>query len=280
MRVVYLDTLFLLNFSVDYLLLLLTARIGGIYCRRRRLLAGALVGAVLAVLLFFPVLPVWLSLPVRAGCGFVTVLTAFGSQPSGRWPRLCGIFLLSTLVLAGLLMAMPQVSRQNGSIYYEVSSAVMLVGFTAIFALSGLVFGRGRANAARAWREIQVKNGGQTVRFRALCDSGNLLRDPVNGRAVIVAEAAALAPLFGLPQEELSAILGEQAPETRLSRLRRCLQTPVWLLPVRTVAQTGLLPVFSPQKLLVDGKPHTGYLLGITSQPLKIGGDCRALMGV
>ena len=51
MRVVYVDTLFFLNLAVDYLLLLLTARLSGVYRSRRRLALGAAVGALRAVAL-------------------------------------------------------------------------------------------------------------------------------------------------------------------------------------------------------------------------------------
>ena len=49
MRVVYLDTLFFLNLLVDYLLLLLTARLAGVYRNRKWLAFGAAVGAVFAM---------------------------------------------------------------------------------------------------------------------------------------------------------------------------------------------------------------------------------------
>ena len=51
MRVVYIDSLFLLNFVVDYLLLLCAGRLAGETLRRRRLALGAgLDGALLAPL--------------------------------------------------------------------------------------------------------------------------------------------------------------------------------------------------------------------------------------
>ena len=48
MRVVYVDTLFLLNLLVDYFLLRLTASVGGVYPKFSRMFLGAMVGAILA----------------------------------------------------------------------------------------------------------------------------------------------------------------------------------------------------------------------------------------
>ena len=54
MTVVYIDSLFLLNFIVDYLLLLATAKLAGEVICRPRLALGAAVGALYASAVFFP----------------------------------------------------------------------------------------------------------------------------------------------------------------------------------------------------------------------------------
>ena len=54
MTVVYVDTLFLLNLTIDYLLLRLSARICGQYVPTLRLALGALMGAVYALCAFLP----------------------------------------------------------------------------------------------------------------------------------------------------------------------------------------------------------------------------------
>ena len=284
MQVVYVDTLFFLNLSVDYLLLLLTARIAGVYVQRRYLLLGAAVGAILSVLLFFPTLSEAAVLLLRGGTLAATVLPAFGKTPVRRWPRLMGTFLLLTTVLAGVIMALAQqhsgIGLRNGSLYAEITGAVMLISFTVMFLLSGLVLGKGRAVPGRHWREIQAQTGKGNTTFRVLTDSGNLLRDPVSGRPVIVAESATLAPLLGLEPSVLAKLFRDQSPDQALERLRQDCGMAFWLLPVRTVTQNGLMVVFRPEKLQVDGRVREDYLLGITDGKIDVGGDCCGLMGV
>ncbi len=284
MRVLYLDTLFLLNLTVDYLLLLLTARLSGRFVRRRRLLLGAVVGAFLAVLLFFPRLSWPISLVTKAAACAATVLPAFGKRPGRETLQLMGLFLLLTALLAGLLEALsmtePSLSVQNGTIYAEISIPVMLISFIALFALSAQVLGKGRAAPARTWREIRAQSPAGETRFRALVDSGNLLRDPLSGRQVIVAESGAAAPLLGLEEEALRHMLDSLSGEALLVCLREQAGVPFWLLPARTVSDAGFLAVFRPQRLLVDGCLREDCLLGLTAARLDIGGDCRALMGV
>lgn len=284
MQVVYVDTLFFLNLLVDYLLLLLTARISGVCARRRDLLTGAVVGAVLSVFLFFPPLPPAAALLLRGGTLLATILPAFAKAPVRTWPRLAGTFLLLTTVLAGVLLSLSQrengIRLQNGSVYAEITGVVMLISFTAVFFLSGLVLGKGRAAPGRHWREIRVETSTGRVDFRVLTDSGNLLRDPVSGRQVIVAESEVLAPLVGMSPADLSRLLGESSREQALEQLRQTSGIAFWLLPVHTITQNGLMVVFRPEKLYVDGKARDDCLLGMTDGKIAAGGDCRGLMGV
>lgn len=284
MRVVYVDTLFFLNLAVDYFLLVLTAKVAGVYIKRSRLLASALVGALLAVLLYFPPLPKALALLLRLAVCCVTALAAFIGEPGKSWPRLLGIFVMVTLLLAGIVLGLSELGggarMQNGVLYFEISGTVMALSFMAVYVLSGLVLGKGRASPGRSYQEVTAEMGERTVRFRALTDSGNLLRDPMSGRKVIVVESRAIAPLFGGMTGELLQSLDALAPETALEQLRRCGNTPFWLLPARTAAQNALMVVFRPEKLYIDGNLREDYILGLAGRQLEIGGDCRALMGV
>ena len=78
MTVVYVDTLFLLNLTIDYLLLRLSARICGQYVPTLRLALGALMGAVYALCAFLPQGHFLTYPPVKVAVGVALALTAFG----------------------------------------------------------------------------------------------------------------------------------------------------------------------------------------------------------
>ena len=284
MRVVYLDTLFFLNFTVDYFLLRLTAAIGGIYPKIHRLLLGAALGAVLAVILFFPPLSRWSAAVFRVLTCCLTVLTAFGKQGWHQWLRLCGLFLVLTLFCAGAVFGLTlrngNISLQNGVPYMNISISVMVISFTMIYMLSKLVFGQGRGNVTRSYREIVAVKAGKRISFRALADSGNLLRDPVSGRRVLILQAETASDLFMGAGSVLLQNLPKEVGEADLERLRRCCKTAFWLLPVHTAVQDGMMLVFRPDELLLDGKPTAEYVIGVSALQMEIGGDCRAVIGV
>ena len=78
LTVIYVDTLFLLNAIVDYLLLLCSARLAGERLSRLRFALGALLGGLYAVALFLPGFG-FLGRPLcRLSAAVLMVLTAFG----------------------------------------------------------------------------------------------------------------------------------------------------------------------------------------------------------
>ena len=38
--------------------------------------------------------------------------------------------------------------------------------------------------------------------------------------------------------------------------------------------------IFRPDKVFLDGREAQGYVAGLTMEPMYLGGDCRALIGV
>jgi len=284
MRVVYIDTLFVLNIMVDYFLLRLTAAIGGVYPKPYRLMVGAVVGAVWAVILYFCDLPPMLAMLFRGIICCLTVFAAFGRQAWYPWLRLCSLFMILTVLSAGAVFCLAfqndNLSVQNGVPYINISITVMVISFTMIYLLSKLVFGKGRGHIVRRFREISVVKAERNISFRALEDSGNLLQDPVSGKRVLIVQTVTAAGLFTGVGRVLLENLPKEVNETDLEQLRRCCKTAFWLLPVHTALQNGMILVFRPDQLLVDGKTSTEYVIGLSPELMDIGGDCRAVIGV
>lgn len=284
MRVVYIDSLFLVNFLTDYFLLKLTATVGGLYPQTKGLLLGALTGALTAVILFFLPLPVWLGMIARAGVCVLTTLAAFGKLPWYPWLRLNSLFLVLTMLLAGVVLGLALYTdhalMQNGVPYFEVSIPMLVAGCLLLLLLARLVFGKGRAQVKRSYREVTVIKNKRQIIFRALTDSGNLLQDPISGKRVLVVHPQTLSRLFdgaaSLLLQNLPAVLCERD----LERLHRCCRTAFWLIPVHTAVQNGMMPVFRPDRLLLDGRDSDEYVIGLASASMEIGGDCQAVIGV
>lgn len=85
MTVIYVDTLFLLNALVDYLLLLCAARLAGEPLKRLRFALGAVLGGGYAVAIFLPGLGFLERPACQLAAAVLMVLAAFwGSRRLGR----------------------------------------------------------------------------------------------------------------------------------------------------------------------------------------------------
>ena len=80
MTVVYLDSVFLLNGIMDYLMFLSAATLAGLPLRRGRYILAALLGGTYAAAVFLPGLGGLASLPAKAAAGILLGVTAFGGE--------------------------------------------------------------------------------------------------------------------------------------------------------------------------------------------------------
>ena len=119
--------------------------------------------------------------------------------------------------------------------------------------------------------------GGQWAEVHALRDTGNLLRDPMSQKRVMVVEKSCLVPLLSREERQaLENLRGDNGPEVfeRL-RSRRFL-----LLPYQAVGQPGaLLLAMKPDKMLVDGREEKEVLIGIAPGRISTPEGCQAILG-
>lgn len=283
-RVVSVDLLFLLNFLVDLVWLLITGRLAGLRSGRWRLAGAAAAGALLAVWAVFPT-GQWLRGPLGAALGTCAVLAA-AFAPCGvrqAW-RALGSFLLSGAAIAGTVMLV-RLRLPGIGLYMPKSFAGGMV--LAGLAVGGLgarycfSWARDRAQLKQGIWSVRILVEGQSVSLPALVDTGNHLRDPLTAMPVAVVEAAAMRQV--LPAEVSRAVaLGweglERLPDAWAARCR--------LVPYRAVGRPdGMLLAFLPDDLSV-APPGEGRwqsvpgLVGISATPLHPEAVYRALLPV
>lgn len=272
MRVIYLDSLFLLNGLADYLLCLCAGRLCGLRLRRRRYLTAALLGAVYAVAAYLPGFG-FLSLPAgRLGAGVCMGLLAFGKE---RQPLRCtGVLLLVGAAFGGALWAVSLAGGDGTGGLIPLSLPLLMTSFGLCYALLSLLLRARSLLTERQRVSVRLRFLGRETAFPALRDTGNALSDPLTGRHVLVACPHALLPLFPeygslfeeLPPVELLEALGS-VPELA-GRFR--------LISCSHLGGESLLPVFRPESLLLDGEPSGDLLVAIS--PHAVGDGFEALL--
>lgn len=270
---VYLDSVFVLNLAVNYLLLHGTARLGASAVPRKRLLLGAVIGATYAVAVYLPDCGRLTALPVKLIVGAGMVILAFGWRRSSL--RLGAIFAAISLVLCGAVYAVElmkggTVRYYRNSLLYPVTFGSLLLTAAAVCAACRLLLPR-LTFAADSVVPVTLELGGRRVELTALRDTGNTLSDPVTGAAVMTVDwhsAARLLPRETLTQRDF------QSPAMLALRLKAYRPR---LIPYHAVGVNGGLLLALPCRITVDKRTRVG-LAAFSPTPLS-GGAYQALIG-
>lgn len=284
LTVIYLDTLFLLNSCMDYLLLLCSARLAGEQLHRFRMAAGGVLGGLYAAAAVLPGMEFLLHPVYKIGSAVLMVLVGLGA--SRRLLRQSVIFFALSCAFGGGVLAIgllggKGLSLGGGLVYSGMDVKIVLLSAAACYVLFALALSRvGRHTAGNGdLVPIQIKVFDKEIHLTALVDTGNTLSDPLSGKQVVVADTHRLVDLFkqgeGPRRDELSA------PDRALGRLN----TGRWrgrfrLLPYRAIGvECGMLLAVRVDSLLVNGKDEGSVLVAFSPTPVSDGGGYGALIG-
>jgi len=244
----------LLNFLVDFLLLMGTNRLCGYATSALRCAGAAVVGAVYSGACLLPGFAfLGKGLWPLVSLGTMAVL-CFGFHPGtlGRG----SVFVMLSMALGGLAMS---VGRGN---FWSLTLWALLLWILCSLTLVTLGTGETRVS-------VQLTYGQRTVELLALRDTGNTLRDPITGESVLVLSAEAACRLTGLSPGQLA---------DPVSCVQNRLLPGLRLIPCQTVGGSGLLLALRPDKVIIGRK--TGRQL-VALSPEGFGGECgyQALTG-
>lgn len=240
---VYVDLLFGLNTAINYLLLRGAAAIGGGVRRRGRLLGAAAVGGLYAVATVLPLGALLGRMPGQLAAAALMAVLAFGWRKSTLRQGLYFLalsFALSGVVLLAVQWLEPSLRCLGVRAYYALTTPALLLLAGLSYGLAALVLGGAGQHTGGDLVTLPLSLGEAHVTVRALRDTGNTLRDPVTGEAVVVTGPEVLNRL--LPGAAVTpAELRD--PAALLPRLAlRFPQAKLRLIPFRAVGvEAGLL---------------------------------------
>jgi stage II sporulation protein GA (sporulation sigma-E factor processing peptidase) len=250
----YWDLLFLINLTVNYFILFITARLFRKQPGIPRLLFGAALGALTVLLLKLPLFPA-LILTMTAATPLIMIILTF-------WPlrRLelfilwCAVFLVSFLT-GGAVLALSQVHSPGSSIAPPQGVvSLVLVCLLIYIALSLLKPYLEERKWQRLWQlSLLVSWQGKEKQVSAFLDTGNRLREPFSQRLVIIVHYRSLEGL--LPPEVYRCLSNpEVEPWDILPNLAETAQARCFtLIPFSGLgARTGMLLGFKPDLVTVS----------------------------
>lgn len=253
--VIYIDLVVLLNFLVDFLLILAVHRFCGGRPKYGRGILGAAVGGIYGGVCLIPGFiflggTVWRVVALAAvGC------IAFGINRRAFYKAV--IFLLFNMTLGGIVLLL------NAG---DFVSVCLCAG--AIAAVSAYV-SRSRG-ADKKLAAVEMRRGDSVRKLFALRDTGNRLCDPLTGQQVLIAGANIAREMLGLTAEQLRSPV-ETLTGLELSGAR--------LVPYRTIDNaTGMLLALTMDEVSIDGE-NVNRLVAFSPVDIGKGEEYEALTG-
>ncbi|SDL76564.1 sigma-E processing peptidase SpoIIGA [Sediminibacillus halophilus] len=255
---IYLDAVWLLNFMLDWMILLLTHYVAKKPHNRLRLILGAFVASILVPLtIYYPdsFLSAWWG---KGLYSLLIVWTAFGWYNASSFRNCLVWFYFVSFILGGSLIALhfligqQVLASSSGLLTFktgfgdQVSWLFVLIGFPCVW-----WFTKNRMDK-HAFEKLQLDHifsisltfRGKRISAKGYMDSGNSLVDPVTKEPVIICEQSLLLHWFS--EEELAAFQ-EVQENLQLEKLPQAWEDKIRLVPYQGVGgRSTFMLVFRP----------------------------------
>lgn len=238
---IYADILFFVNFSMDFITLWASSYLFSAKRSAKRLSLGAAVGALYGVIAAVcGLLGIWAYISAGA-VSVLMVLCAFG-MAGGIWEllRQSAVVWGCGALFGGLMTAFLMLFSKRGLIYTPTEGvAVTAVSAAALYVTVRAVSRtKSRKNAF-----ITLILGDRSITAKALCDSGNLLRDPISQAPVITVSKSLLYPLLGKERTDCLTDGGRDMEKLSLK---------IRVIPMKTTTHSTLCTAFLPDSVIIS----------------------------
>ena len=290
---IYLDVIFLENIVINYIMLYVTGIISKAQIKQKKLIAGALIGAIYSIIYYLLKLKLYSNCIIKIILSIVIIYVAFNSNSFKDLLKKVLLFYLTSFVFGGSAIAIiymvnsQNITIQNGVLVGSYTLKTVLIGivvayFTIFFALKII---KTKISKKDLICEIAVTLNNKEIKTKALIDTGNLLKEPITNMPVIVMEHSLLYDI--LPKEILNnseEILGgdfSKIPEN----IKEEYSLKLKVIPYSSLGkQNGMLLGVKGENLIVYLKDETRQLdkviIAIYNKSLTKRGEYRSLLGL
>lgn len=205
--IVYLDVFFMINFIMDYMIILITSRIAKVKKKRIRQLAGAGCGALYSVIVIKPLTNHLFKITlVNILIAALMVLISFGFTSASVYIKNAFLLFVVSFTMSGIINYL-YYSTVIGKYVRNVLSGnsnkvvnarkfilVSVLAYILLSAIVRIIFSVRKD--MELYYDVKITFRGKSVVVRGLYDTGNGLTEPVSGKMVHIAEYKILKPLL------------------------------------------------------------------------------------
>lgn len=214
---IYVDIVLIENLCMNYIILLATGYIIKIKVNHLRLLCSSAIGAVYAILAYAQIFTLYTNFAVKIILSICMVYIAFNPKNMKGMIKELIIFYLVSFTLGGCAFALlylvkPQEIFMKNGVYigtYPIKIALLggLVGFVIVYTAFRSI--KNKMSKSELLYNISIKINEKELTTKVILDTGNMLKDPISQRPVVLIERDVLTKV--LPNEllkNLDCILG------------------------------------------------------------------------
>lgn len=250
---IYADILIITNIYVDFLLIKSSAAITHSPLKTGRGIAAAVAGSFFSLAIFLPKSFSPLLVPIKLISSAFIVFIAFGFENIGHFFRRMVVFYLCAFVYGGLGTGLAYltggrfITARNGVIYADFSMPALVITSIAAYVCIA-VYRRLSDYSGTGSYTVIVSDCGRTASFKAVADTGNILRDSFTGKYVIVCPKAVLLSLYNSVPDCVSVTEGRASLGKR------------WrIIPYSTVSASGIMAIICPRDVCLKND-ETGQI--------------------
>ena len=214
---IYIDVVLIENLIMNYIILLATGIIIKTKIKHLRLILGSLIGAIYTIITYIITIKIYSNFFLKILLSIIIIYVAFNPQNiKNMWKQLI-VFYLTSFVFGGAAFALiyvvkPQdILMRNGLFLgtYPLKTVILsaIIAFIIIIVTFKIV--KSKISKKDMYKDVRILFEGKQIKLKAMLDTGNLLKEPITGKPVIVVEHTCLYDV--LPKEilnNLEQILG------------------------------------------------------------------------
>ena len=242
-QTVYIDLYFIINFAMDFLCFFLTSRLLSIRESLWRVLVASAFGGLYACFaLFLPHGELFGLVADICACALMSVIAYLRRGELRRILSYALVYAAVSIVLGGFMTALFSLFNRIGLDRLfgseEDADGISVWIFALLALISGLISVLGgrffKRKSSRSFCRLRLRERGKILEIKGLCDSGNLVCDPISAKPCIIIELQSVREI--LRESTYRAIEAgnvSRAENGDISRIR--------VIPVNTVSGSDMM---------------------------------------
>ncbi|WP_027400096.1 sigma-E processing peptidase SpoIIGA [Anaerovorax odorimutans] len=192
--VIYAEYLFLENFIIGMIILILTSKICGIKPKKVFLVLGGVLCGIYSFTIFFEDMSNFLAVVSKLAFSGLVVVLVFWPGRVKLFGKIILIFYIVSFAMGGITIGAmyffgAEGVTNNSSTYISGPTYINVAFgcFLTYLAMSGLAsFLKGRLLNDKTIRQVEIFLNEKVIVVNGLVDTGNFLRDPISGKPVSI----------------------------------------------------------------------------------------------